>query len=137
MSPLIHYLMVKAVQDAGFPPGVVNLVQHREEDAQEINTAMIAHRAVRKVTFTGSSRVGSIIAATAAKHLKPAIMELGGKCPLIVLEDADIGAAATAAVIGAFDNVSFSYLLLSEMLTVEGGPNMYVHRTNNCRQVSG
>lgn len=104
--------MVKAIQEAGFPPGVVNLIQHRPEDAHEINTAMIAHRAVRKVTFTGSTRVGSIIAATAAQHLKPTLLELGGKCALIVLEDADLQAAANAAVIGAFDNVSPSIALL-------------------------
>ena len=97
--------MVKSIQEAGFPPGVVNLIQHRPEDAQEINTTMIAHRAIRKVTFTGSTHVGSIIAASAAQHLKPAVMELGGKCPLIILEDADLEAAAQAAVIGAFDNV--------------------------------
>lgn len=103
--------MVKAVQEAGFPPGVVNLVQHRPEDAQEINTTMIAHRAVRKVTFTGSTHVGAIIAATAAKHLKPSLMELGGKCPLIILEDADLEAAANAAVLGAFINVGFLFSL--------------------------
>jgi acyl-CoA reductase-like NAD-dependent aldehyde dehydrogenase len=104
--------MVKAIQDAGFPPGVVNLIQHRPEDAQEINTTMIAHPAIRKVTFTGSTRVGSIIAATAAQNLKPALMELGGKCPLIILEDADLEAAAQAAIIGAFDNVGRSSTLL-------------------------
>lgn len=103
--------MVKAVQEAGFPPGVVNVVQHRPEDAQEINSTMIAHRAIRKVTFTGSTRVGSIIAATAAKHLKPSLMELGGKCPFIVLEDADLEAAAKAAVLGAFMHVGVSHFL--------------------------
>lgn len=101
--------MVKAIRDAGFPPGVVNLIQHRPEDASIVNTAMIAHPAVRKVTFTGSAAVGAIIGAIAAKHLKPTLMELGSKCPLIVLEDADLAAAAKAAVIGAFDNVRLFY----------------------------
>ena len=98
--------MIRAIQTAGFPPGVVSLLQHRPEDASKINTALIAHRAVRKVTFTGSTRVGAIIASTAAKHLKPTLMELGGKCPMIVLEDADFAAAAEAAVVGGFLNVS-------------------------------
>ena len=126
--------MVKAVQEAGFPPGVVNLIQHRPEDAQEINTTMIAHRAVRKLTFTGSTRVGSIVAACAAQHLKPALMELGGKCPLIILEDADLEAAALAAVIGAFDNVRRQFPLLKKLIVL-GGSSLYVYRKNNCRQV--
>ena len=126
--------MVKAIQEAGFPPGVVNLIQHRPEDAQEINTTMIAHRAVRKLTFTGSTRVGSIIAACAAQHLKPALMELGGKCPLIILEDADLEAAALAAVIGAFDNVRRQFPLLKKLIVL-GGSSLYVYRENNCRQV--
>ncbi|KAK0888249.1 hypothetical protein LTR02_016478 [Friedmanniomyces endolithicus] len=104
LCPQTHHLMVKSFTDAGFPPGVVNLVQHRPEDASEICSVLVAHPAVRKVTFTGSSRVGSIIAATAAKHLKPTLMELGGKCPVIVLEDADLDAVIKAVEFGALDN---------------------------------
>ncbi|MFV2037669.1 MAG: aldehyde dehydrogenase family protein, partial [Hyphomicrobiales bacterium] len=64
--------------------------------------ALIAHPDVRRINFTGSTKVGRIIAKLAAEHLKPVLLELGGKAPLIVLEDADIDAAVNAAVFGAF-----------------------------------
>ena len=66
--------------------------------------AMIAHPKVRRVNFTGSTRVGKVIAASCAKYLKPAVLELGGKAPLLVLDDADLDAAVDAAVFGAFAN---------------------------------
>ena len=59
---------------------------------------------MRRVNFTGSSRVGRLVAQTGAKYLKPVLLELGGKAPLIVLEDADIDAAVSATVFGAFAN---------------------------------
>jgi benzaldehyde dehydrogenase (NAD) len=65
---------------------------------------MIAHPAVRRVNFTGSTRVGRIIATTCAKYLKPAVLELGGKAPLVVLDDADLDAAVNAAAFGCFMN---------------------------------
>ena len=93
------------MHEAGFPPGVINLIQHRAEDASEINGAVIAHRAVRKVNFTGSARVGSIIASISGQHLKPTLLELGGKGPMIILEDADLEAAAEAAAFSSFNHV--------------------------------
>jgi benzaldehyde dehydrogenase (NAD) len=65
---------------------------------------MVAHPAVRRVNFTGSTRVGKIIAGVCAKYLKPAVLELGGKAPFLVLEDADLDAAVNAAAFGAFAN---------------------------------
>ncbi len=64
--------------------------------------ALIAHPAVRRINFTGSSHVGRIIALTAAKYLKPVLLELGGKAPLLVLDDANIDDAVDAAAFGAF-----------------------------------
>ncbi|KAJ5811772.1 hypothetical protein N7474_008073 [Penicillium riverlandense] len=75
---------------------------HRKEDAAQIVETLISHPAVRKVNFTGSTAVGKIIAAKAADYAKPCILELGGKAPLIVFEDADLTEAAKAAVMGAF-----------------------------------
>ena len=66
--------------------------------------ALIAHPKVRRINFTGSTRVGRIIAQTAASYLKPVLLELGGKAPLIVLDDADIDEAVNAAAFGAFMN---------------------------------
>jgi acyl-CoA reductase-like NAD-dependent aldehyde dehydrogenase len=66
--------------------------------------ALIAHPAVKRVSFTGSSKIGKVIAKLAAEHLKPVLLELGGKAPLVVLDDADLDAAVDAAVFGAFAN---------------------------------
>ena len=104
LCPATHSLIVDALQEAGFPKGVVNFITNAPQDAGAIVEAMIAHPAVRRVNFTGSTRVGKIIAATCAKYLKPAVLELGGKAPLLVLDDADIDAAVNGAAFGAFAN---------------------------------
>jgi benzaldehyde dehydrogenase (NAD) len=104
LCPATHGLIVEAMQEAGLPPGVVNFVTNAPQDAAAVVEAMIAHPAVRRVNFTGSTRVGKIIAAACAQYLKPAVLELGGKAPFIVLDDADLEAAVNAAAFGAFAN---------------------------------
>jgi len=104
ICPATHGLIIDALQEAGLPPGVVNFVTNAPADAGPIVEAMIAHAKVRRVNFTGSTRVGKVIAASCAKYLKPAVLELGGKAPLLVLDDADLDAAVDAAVFGAFAN---------------------------------
>jgi vanillin dehydrogenase len=101
-SPGTQYLLGCVFRDAGFPPGVVNVVSNAPADAGRVVEALIAHPAVRRINFTGSTRVGRIIAETAGRHLKPVLLELGGKAPLIVLDDADIDEAVNAAAFGAF-----------------------------------
>jgi acyl-CoA reductase-like NAD-dependent aldehyde dehydrogenase len=102
--PRTHALIVEAFAEAGFPQGVVNLVTNAPEDAGEVVGALIDHPAVRRINFTGSTQVGRIIARRAADNLKPVLLELGGKAPLIVLEDADLDEAVNAAAFGAFMN---------------------------------
>jgi benzaldehyde dehydrogenase (NAD) len=102
--PRTHQLIIEALQEAGFPPGVVNYVTNAPADAGAVVEAMVAHPAVRRVNFTGSTRVGRLIAMTCAKHLKPVVLELGGKAPLVVLDDADLDDAVNAAAFGAFAN---------------------------------
>ena len=102
--PHTHQLIVQAFQEAGFPAGVVNYLTNAPVDAGRVVEAMVAHPAVRRVNFTGSTRVGKIIALACAKHLKPVLLELGGKAPLLVLDDADLDAAVDAAAFGAFAN---------------------------------
>ncbi len=104
LCPQTHALIVDALHDAGLPPGTVNFVTNAPADAAEVVEAIVAHPAVRRVNFTGSTRVGRLIAQTCARHLKPAVLELGGKAPFVVLDDADIDAAVDAAVFGAFAN---------------------------------
>jgi acyl-CoA reductase-like NAD-dependent aldehyde dehydrogenase len=102
--PATHRLIGKALREAGLPAGVINVVTNAPGDAAEVVSALIAHPAVRRVNFTGSTAVGRIIAQTAARHLKPVLLELGGKAPLVVLDDADLEEAANAATFGAFMN---------------------------------
>ncbi|MFK0386641.1 aldehyde dehydrogenase [Agrobacterium sp. NPDC090273] len=104
LCPRTHALIVEAVASAGLPKGVLNAVSNAPEDAAKIVETLIAHPAVRRVNFTGSTRVGRVIAETAGRYLKPALLELGGKAPFIVLDDADIDAAVAAAAFGAFMN---------------------------------
>ncbi|AXA42901.1 aldehyde dehydrogenase [Rhizobium leguminosarum] len=100
--PGTHRLIATVLTEAGLPAGVINALTNAPEDAPEIVTALIAHPAVRRVNFTGSTKVGKIIAETCGKHLKPALLELGGKAPLVILDDADIDGAVNAAIFGAF-----------------------------------
>ncbi|MDO8358549.1 MAG: aldehyde dehydrogenase [Devosia sp.] len=100
--PGVHRLIGQCLHEAGIPKGVINVITNDPKDAASIVEALIAHPAVRRVNFTGSTGVGRRIGELAGKHLKPALLELGGKAPFIVLDDADIDAAVNAAVFGSF-----------------------------------
>ena len=102
--PRTHGLITQAFVEAGLGGGVVNLITNAPQDAADVVGAMIDHPAVRRVNFTGSTAVGKIIARRCAEHLKPVLLELGGKAPLIILEDADLDEAVKAAAFGAFMN---------------------------------
>lgn len=101
-SPKTHALVAEALVEAGFPPGVLNYLSNAPHNAPEVVDTLIAHKAVRRINFTGSTRVGRIVAEKAAQHLKRCLLELGGKSPLIVLEDANVDEAVKAAVFGSF-----------------------------------
>ena len=101
-SPRTHAIVAEVMHEAGLPAGVLNFLTSSPEDSGRVVEAIIAHPAVRRVNFTGSTTVGRIIAEKAAHHLKPALLELGGKAPLVVLDDADIDGAVNAAVFGSF-----------------------------------
>ncbi|HAT1619693.1 TPA: aldehyde dehydrogenase [Raoultella planticola] len=104
MSPASQALIIDALAAAGLPDGVVNYLTCAPADAPALVESLIAHPAVRRVNFTGSTPVGRIIARTCGQYLKPAVLELGGKAPLLVLDDADLEQAAAGALFGAFAN---------------------------------
>lgn len=104
LCPRTHQLIGAALQEAGLPPGVVNVVTNAPEAAAVVVGALIDHRAVRRVNFTGSTAVGRLIAGQCAERFKPALLELGGKAPFVVLADADLDEAVNAAAFGAFMN---------------------------------
>jgi acyl-CoA reductase-like NAD-dependent aldehyde dehydrogenase len=101
LSPRTHFAITEAFTQAGVPKGVLNQIQTNRGEAAEVTEALIAHEAIRKVEFIGSAAVGRIIGQLAAKHLKPVLLELGGKCPAIVLDDADLDEAAKLCAMGA------------------------------------
>lgn len=98
------HLLAGALERAGLPPGVVNVVTTAPEQGRTAIEAMIAHPAVRRVVFIGSTPVGRSIAAAAAAHLTPTVLELGGKNATIVLEDADLDTAVPMLAVAAFTN---------------------------------
>jgi len=104
ICPGLHRLIGTTMQEAGLGDGVVNVITNAPADAPEIVERLIANRAVRRVNFTGSTGVGRIVAEIAAINLKPALLELGGKAPFLVLDDADLDEAVAAAAFGAFFN---------------------------------
>jgi acyl-CoA reductase-like NAD-dependent aldehyde dehydrogenase len=104
VCPRTHELIVQAFIDAGFTDGIVNFLSNAPQDAGAVVGALIDHPAVRRINFTGSTAVGRIVAVRAAQNLKPVLLELGGKAPLLILEDADLDEAVKAAAFGAFMN---------------------------------
>lgn len=104
-APIACGLLISDVlHEAGLPAGVLNVVTNDRADGPEVVSALISDPRVRMVNFTGSTEVGRVVGVLAAQHLKPAVLELGGKNALLVLEDADVGYAVDAAVFGSFMN---------------------------------
>jgi acyl-CoA reductase-like NAD-dependent aldehyde dehydrogenase len=128
ICPRTHGLIAAAFGDAGFPPDVVNLVTNTPEDAAEIVGALIDHPAVRRINFTGSTAVGKIIARRAAENLKPVLLELGGKAPFIVLEDADLDEAVKAAAFGAFMNQGQICMSTERIIVVDAVAETFVEK---------
>ncbi len=104
LCPATHCLIGDVLHQAGLGAGVVNVLTNAVPDAGLIVDALVGNPAVRRVNFTGSTRVGKTVAELAAKYLKPALLELGGKAPMVVLDDADVDEAVRAAAFGAFMN---------------------------------
>jgi benzaldehyde dehydrogenase (NAD) len=126
--PRTHALIVEAFVESGLGDGIVNLVTNRPQDAGEVVGALIDHPAVRRINFTGSTAVGKIIAKRAAEHLKPVLLELGGKAPFIVLEDADLDEAVKAAAFGAFMNQGQICMSTERIIVVDAVADAFVER---------
>jgi acyl-CoA reductase-like NAD-dependent aldehyde dehydrogenase len=88
--------------EAGLPEGVLNVVTHAPGKAGDIGDELVAHPAVRRINFTGSTNVGRKLAEAAGRHLKRVVLELGGYNPVIVLADADLEYAVNSTAFGAF-----------------------------------
>lgn len=126
LCPRVHALIVEAVAEAGFPAGVLNAISNDPDEAPKVVEALIEHPAIRRVNFTGSTRVGRVISELAGRNLKPALLELGGKAPMIVLEDADIDAAVAAAGFGAYMNQGQICMSTERIITVGEAGDRFV-----------
>ncbi|KAG5979758.1 hypothetical protein E4U55_004804 [Claviceps digitariae] len=102
LSPKSLWAVADIFREAGLPKGVLNLIVHETSDAAAVTSSLIANPLVKKINFTGSTSVGRIIAKQAGEHLKPVVLELGGKAPAIVWEDADLDLAAQQCALGSF-----------------------------------
>jgi succinate-semialdehyde dehydrogenase/glutarate-semialdehyde dehydrogenase len=115
--------LIRTFIDAGVPAGVVNLVYG---DPAHISTYLIAHPAIRKISFTGSTPVGKQLAAMAGQHMKRMTMELGGHAPVIVFNDADIALAAKTMAASKFRNAGQVCVSPTRFLVQEGAFNEFV-----------
>ncbi|TRX96881.1 hypothetical protein FHL15_002187 [Xylaria flabelliformis] len=103
-SPKNQDLVVRAMIEAGLPKGCLHFLPVSAEHTPAITEFAVKHKLIRHVNFTGSDRVGRIIAGHAATCLKRCVLELGGKAPVIILEDANLDDAVEAVVFGSLAN---------------------------------
>lgn len=92
-TPFTATALAHLATKAGFPPGALNIIPTSLENTPALAEALCLHPAIKKVTFTGSTRVGKLISGLCARNLKKATFELGGNCPFIVFDDANIDQA--------------------------------------------
>jgi aldehyde dehydrogenase (NAD+) len=116
-TPVTALLLAEICREAGLPEGVLNVIAG---PGPEIGEALVTHRDVAKVSFTGSTRVGKRVMELAAATVKKLTLELGGKSPNIVLEDADLDCAAKGALWGTFFHSG---------QVCESGTRLLVHRS--------
>ena len=124
-SPLSALRLAEIASEIGFPPGVINVVTGFGEEAGD---ALVRHPMVRAVTFTGSAATGRRIMAAASDAIKPVVLELGGKNPLIVFPDADLDRAVADAVAGGFGNAGQVCSSASRLLVHEDIRDAFLER---------
>jgi phenylacetaldehyde dehydrogenase len=116
-TPLSALRFAELVQEAGYPPGVLNVVTGHGHTA---GAALASHKGIEKVAFTGSTEVGKLVGKAALDNMTRVSLELGGKSPVIVLDDADPALAAAGAAQAIFFN---------QGQVCTAGSRLYVHRS--------
>src|SRR5262249_34236315 len=116
LTPMTAAALVGGLEEVGLPPGVVNLVHGDSEPAVEI----VENASINGVSFTGSTKVGKMIAKTAADRLLKVQLELGGKNPQIVLDDADLDLALDGVIAGAFGSTGQRCTATSRAIIADG-----------------
>ena len=126
LCPRTHALVARALREGGLPEGVLGFVSNAPEQGHDVAEALIAHPAVRRVNFTGSTRVGRQIAMSCARHLKRSVLELSGKGSMLVLADADVAAAARVAAHAAFLNQGQICMSTDRIIVLESVADAFV-----------
>lgn len=138
-TPLCAVEMIKLFEQADLPHGVVNLIT--KQDPVPVGKAFVSHPAIRKLTFTGSTRVGKFLGSEAARHMKKISLELGGHAPFIVFDDADPVHAAKGAILVKFLNTGQACISPNRMFLphalVDDFTDEFVKRVNTMIAGSG
>src|SRR5882762_10247784 len=124
-TPLSTFNLVRALSDAGLPKGVINIVAGFGPD---VGTPLAEHEDVRAISLTGSSAVGRIIGGIAAQSFKHCSLELGGKNPMVVLDDANLDLAIEGGLWGAFGTTGQRCTATSRMIVQKGVYREFVDR---------
>lgn len=124
-TPASPAALIKAFADAGVPAGVIALVYGTPA---EISEYLIPHPTIRKISFTGSTRVGKHLAALAGQHMKKATMELGGHAPVLIFDDADLDAAAKELALAKFRNAGQVCIAPTRFLIQQGVYEAFVEK---------
>lgn len=119
------YELAKLVEEAGFPPGVINVISGF---GQEIGDHLVSHPQVARIAFTGGDEAGRRVYTTAANHLKRVSLELGGKSPNIIFDDADLEKAANGVITGIFSAGGQTCMAGSRLLVQESIHDEFVER---------
>lgn len=124
-TPASPAALIQAFADAGIPAGVIALVYGTPAEVSEY---LIPHPTIRKISFTGSTRVGKHLAALAGQHMKKATMELGGHAPVLIFEDADLDAAAKELAAAKFRNAGQVCIAPTRFLIQRGVYDAFVEK---------
>ncbi|WP_306005049.1 NAD-dependent succinate-semialdehyde dehydrogenase [Aquicoccus porphyridii] len=125
-TPLTAYAMARLGEEAGVPPGVVNVLTTSNPGA--VTAAMLSDPRVRKLSFTGSTGVGRILLAEAAKSVVNCSMELGGNAPFVVFDDADLDAALDGAMVAKMRNGGEACTAANRFYVQSGIHDVFVER---------
>src|SRR5690606_17108324 len=116
-TPLTALALAILAHEAGFPPGVFNVVTGK--DSKGMGRELTTNKTVRKISFTGSTAVGSQLMEQAAGTIKKVSLELGGNAPFLVFDDADVDAAVNGAIAGKFRNSGQTCVSINRFLVQE------------------
>ncbi len=127
-TPLSALALAQLAHEAGFPPGVVNIIVGNGDKSPEIGLEMCTNPVVRKVSFTGSTEVGRILLRQSADTVKKLSLELGGNAPFIVFDDADLDAAVEGAIASKYRNAGQTCVCANRLYVQAGVYDEFARR---------